>query len=45
MRLFFEETKYDLFVEAGSICFVFCFRLDSFASCCYLLGTVNLDIP
>ena len=41
----FWRDKFDLFVEAGSICFVFCFRLNSFTRCCYLLGTVNLDTP
>ena len=32
MRLFFEETKYDFFIETGSISSVFCYRLNSFIS-------------
>ena len=32
MRLFFEETKFDFFIEAGSICSVFSYRLNSFIS-------------
>ena len=32
MKLFFEETKFDFFIEAESICFVFCYRLNSLIS-------------
>ena len=47
MRLLFEEIKFDFFIEPGSICFVFCYRVNSFVrfiNCCYLLGAMNLDI-
>ena len=32
MKVFFEETKFHFFIKAGSICFVFCFRLNSLIS-------------
>ena len=35
------------FIEPGSICFAFCYRVNSFVRfqiCCYLSGAMNLDI-
>ena len=45
--LFFEETKFDFFIEPGSTCCVFCYGLNCFVKfqiCCCLSGNMNLDI-
>ena len=47
MRLFIEEIKFDFFIEPGSTCIIFCYRLNSFIRfqiCCYLSEAINLDI-
>ena len=39
MGLYFEEIKFDFFIEAA-ICFVFCYRLNSF-----IIKISNLLLP